>query len=175
MIQTDGWKDLRMALVASASGPAAPAATVFGPTGVIKQLAFAVNDSVYVAAHVDHDILPGSLMYPHVHWSTNGTSINTVKWQLTYVTAKGHDQEAFPADTVLTLEEAASGTAWQHMVTEDPTGFTALEVDSLFICELKRITNGGVENADTVFGLFADLHYEVLGFATPNRTPNFYT
>lgn len=171
----NGWKDLRMALVASAAGGGTPTLTAFGPTGTIKQLAFSVNDSVYVAAHIDHDILPGSIMYPHMHWTTNGVSTNTVKWQITYTTAAGHNQANFPADTVVTVEEAAAGTAWRHMVTEDPTGFAALEVDSLIVAEIKRITNGGTENTDTVFGLFADLHYQVLGFATPNRVPNFYT
>lgn len=175
MIQTDGWKDLRMALVAAATGGGSPTLAAFGPTGTIKQLSFGVGDSVYVGAHVDHDILPGSIMYPHMHWTTNGTDVNSVKWEFRYTAAKGHDQEAFPADVVISLEEAASGTAWQHMVTEDATGFAALEVDSLIIAEVKRVTNGGTDNTDTVFGLFADLHYEVLGFATPNRVPNFYS
>lgn len=170
-----GWRDLRCALVAAATGTGTPALTAFGTSGNIKQMAFGVGDSVYLAAHVDHDIKPGSTIYPHVHWTTNGTSTNTVKWELRYVTAKGHNQANFGADTVVNLEEAAQGTAWRHMVTEDATGFTAPEVDSVIIMELKRVTNGGTENADTVFGLFVDFHYESDRNATLNRAPDFYS
>jgi hypothetical protein len=170
-----GWRDLEMAVTGAASGGAAPTATVFGPTGNIKQSAFAVNDSVYLSAHVPHDIKPGSTMYVHVHWSTNGTDLNTVKWQLAIINAKGHNQANFNADAVLTLEEAAHGTAWRHMITEDAVGITALEVDSLILVELKRITNGGVNNGDAVFGLYVDFHYESQQYATPKRVPDFYT
>ena len=174
-LQLYGWRDLRMALVASATGGGTPSLAAFGTTANIKELSFGVGDSVYVAGHIDHDIKVGSTMYPHVHWSTNGTDANIVKWEFSYITADGHDQANFGADTVITVEESAAGTAWRHMITEHATGFTAPEVDALFIAELKRVTNGGTENTDTVFGLFMDLHYEVQQYATPNRTPNFYT
>ena len=164
-----------MALVGTASAVAAPTLTVFGPTGNIKQLAFAVNDAVYVAGHVDHDVIAGRTCYPHVHWATNGTNAQPVKWQISYTFAAGHDQANFPADTIVTVEEAANGTAWRHMVTEHAVGFAMPEVDSLFIAELKRVANGGTDNTDTVYGLFMDLHYEVGQFATPSRLPPFYT
>lgn len=174
-VQTYGWKDLRMSLVASATGAGTPGLAVFGTTGNIKQLSFSVGDSVYIAGHIDHDVIEGATTYPHVHWSTSGTSTNTVKWQISYLTATGHNQDNFGADTVITVEEAAQGTAWRHMITEHATGFAMPEIDSLFIAELKRITNGGTENTDTVFGLFVDLHYEVGQYATPSRSPDFYT
>lgn len=169
-----GWRDYRAALTGQAAGPAAPTLTAFGPTGTIKQLAFAVGDSVYVAVHVDHDVKTGSTMYPHVHWSTNGTNTAEVKWQLTYTMAEGHDQANFPAEQVLSVQEAAAGTAWRHMVTEHASGFTAPEPDTLILIEVERITNGGTDNTDVVFGLFVDLHYETQQYATPSRTPDFY-
>lgn len=170
-----GWKDLRMQVTTENTGTGAPAAAAFGPTGNIKQVSFGIGDSVYLAGHVDHDIKPGSTAYMHVHWSINSTSVQPVKWQLSYVTAPGHNQGNFGADTVITLQEAGPGSAWRHMVTEDPVGFTIPEVDSLIILELKRITNGGIDNPNTIFGLFVDVHYEVGQYATPNRLPNFYT
>jgi len=169
-----GWKDLEMSIVGSSPGVSAPVLAVFGPTGNIKQLKFIVGNSVYLAGHVEHDIKVGSTMYPHVHWTTNGTSTNTVKWEISYVAAAGHNQANFPVDAVITVEEAAQGTAWRHMITEDPVGFPALEIDSIFIAELKRITNGGSENTDDVFGLYMDLHYESQQYGTPGRTPDFY-
>lgn len=174
-VPLEGWRDLRMALVAAATGAGAPASAAFGPTGGVKQLSFGVGDSVYVAGHVDHDVKVGSTFYPHMHWAVSGTDTASVRWQITYTTAKGHNQESFGADTVVYLEEAAQGTAWRHMVTEDSVGFPALEVDSLFVAEIKRISNGGVDNANTVFGLFMDIHYEVQQYATPSRVPDFYS
>jgi hypothetical protein len=174
-VPLEGWRDLRMALVASATGSGAPAIAAFGPSANIKQLAFGINDSVYVAGHIDHDIKVGSTCYMHVHWSTNGTNVQPVKWQMSYITAAGHNQANFGSDTVITVEEAAQGTAWRHMITEDSVGFVIPEVDSLFACELKRITNGATDNSDTVFGLFMDIHYQTQQYATPSRTPDFYT
>ena len=171
-----GWRDLRSAITAAdIPASSAPTPTAFGPTGSLKRYAFAVNDYVGLDFHVDHDYWPGSTAYIHVHWTTNGTSTNTVKWQLTYTIAKGHNQANFGTDTVITLEEAAAGTAWRHMVTEDATGFSLIEPDTLLHVDLKRITNGGTENTDAVFGLFVDIHYQTMQYATPYRTPNFYT
>jgi hypothetical protein len=165
-----------MSLVAAAVGGGTPALANFGPSasGAIKQLAFGVGDSVYIGGHVDHDYLPGSLAYPHVHWATNGTNVQPVRWQMTMTLAKGHNQEAFTTDLIVNVEEAGSGIAWQHMVTEDTGGLSLLEPDTLVLMELERITNGGTDNADTVFGLFVDFHYQTQQAATPNRLPNFY-
>jgi len=171
----DGWKDLRASLVGAGLGVAAPSLTAFGPSGTIKQLSFGVLDEVYVGLHWDHDVMPGTTAYVHVHWTTDGTSTNTVKWELKLSTAAGHNTANFPADTTIALEEAAQGTAWRHMITEDTVGFTIPEIDSLTFIRLKRVTNGGTNNTDTVFGLFLDIHYQSGPYyGTPYRSPNFY-
>lgn len=173
-IQTYGWSDLRMAVTAVAIGSGAPALRAFGPTGNIKQLRFGVGDSVYLAAHFSHDILQGATVFPHIHWTTDGTNVNSVKWELNYAWAEGYDTDNFPAETTVNLEEAAAGTAWRHMITEDDAGFVTPDIDTILVCELKRVTNGGVENSDQIFGLFVDIHYQVGQIATPNRSPNFW-
>ncbi len=171
-----GWRDLRCPVV-TGKLPAVnfPSLAAFGPTGTIEMLSFAVGERVFLAAHIDHDIKVGVNVLPHVHWATDGTDTAVVKWQLTYTLAKGHNQAAFPAETVITVEEAGSGTAWQHMITEHATGFDPIEPDVLVLMELERVTNGGVDNADAVFGLFVDFHYQVGMNATPSRTPDFYS
>jgi len=170
-----GWKDLRMAMLSGRLGTVNfPNLASFGPTGVIEQLAFDVGDLVYVAGHVDHDIRKDSMMHPHVHWTTDGTNVQSVKWQITYSGAARENQEAFPTDTIVSVEEAATGVAWSHMVTEDVIGFAALPIDALWIAEIKRVSNGATNNTDTVFGMFVDLHYEVQQFATPFKEPPFY-
>lgn len=167
-----GWKDLRMSVAGAATGAGTPTLAAFGPTGNIKQMSFGVGDSVYLAAHVNHDAWVGSTCHFDVHWSTNGTNIQPVKWQINWIQAAGTAN--FGTEGILELQEAAHGTAWRHMITEDPTGQALPDIDSLILCELKRVTNGGTENADTVFGLFVDIHYQVQQFATPYRSPNFH-
>lgn len=173
------WFDLLTSINTGKVGAAnAPSWTAVGPTGTNYAWAFAVNDYIQLPGfHINHDIKRGSKVYPHVHWTTNGTSTNTVKWELSYTIAKGHNQEAFPADTVINVEQAGSGTAWQHMISEsaDVDAFDAPEVDSIVLMRLRRVTNGGTDNADTVFGLFVDLHYQMERTGTLNKSPDFYT
>lgn len=173
--QIYGWQDNLTALTAAATGAGTPSLQAFGPTGNIKQRRFAVGDSVYLSCHWTHELKPGGRAYPHVHWSSDGTDTAQVWWQVSYITAAGFNQAAFGADTVVTLKEAGSGTAWQHMVIEDAVGILTPEVDSVTLMELKRVTNGGVDNADQIFGLFVDWHYQVGPyFGTAQRTPPFY-
>jgi len=177
MIQIYGWRDLKLATIGAAAGAGTPSLANFGATGggAIKQMSFGIGDSIYLSGHIEHDYLIGSTVFPHVHWSTNGTNVNTVKWQITCIIAKSHDQDNFGNDVIITVEEAAAGTAWRHMLTEDTVGFDALEPDALWLIELKRISNGGTDNTDVVFGLYADFHYQTMQYSSPNRTPNFYT
>ena len=172
-----GWRDLRAPLIgAKQGGISDPALDIFGPSGGIKQYKFVVGNEVFLAFHIDHDIKQGSTVYPHVHWASDGVSTNTVKWELEYTIAAREDPSvAFPAPTTITVEAAATATAWAHEVTEHGVGFTAPVVDSLIVMHVKRITNGGTDNTDAIFGLFVDLHYEAQQYGTPSRVPDFYT
>lgn len=171
---TGGFKDLISVLSATATGPAAPTLKLFGPTQKAKQYAFNVGDSVYVAGHMNHDGSINTTAFTHVHWSTSGTDANSVKWEVSCTTAAGHNTANFGADLVVTVEEAAHGTAWRHMITEDVTGHPIYDPDTAVIMTLTRITNGATDNADDVFGLFLDEHFVSDRQATKNRTPNFY-
>lgn len=173
-IQAYGWRDMRMIVSGAASGSGTPTPTAFGPSGNIKQTAFGVGDSVYLTVPVDHDAWVGAMAYPRICWSTNGVSVNSVKWEMRYIYAAGYNTANFGADVLITFEEAAAGTAWRHMTTQN-TGFVLPQINSMVICELKRVTNGGSENADTVFGLYLGIHYPTSQLATKNRTPNFFT
>jgi hypothetical protein len=135
------------------------------------------EDECWLTYHVPHDWVPNSDFHFHAHWTTNGTSTNTVKWEVSYTYAKGFNQEAFnTTGTTINLEEAASGTAYQHMVTESSalTGATITEPDGLLLVYLKRVSNGGSNNADTVYLLEADFHYKSNGLGTVSKAPNFY-
>lgn len=173
-----GWRDL-LGPLSSAKIPAssAPSWSAFGPSGGLYAYSFAVNDQLFVTYHIDHDMKQGATMYPHMHWSTDGTDTNTVKWEIEYSIASRDDDtpDTFPAPTIVNLEAAAPGTAWSHIVTEDATGVSTPEVDSLVMVKIKRVTNGGTENTDTVYGLTMDWHYPTDRYATKNRAPDFYT
>jgi hypothetical protein len=172
------WKDL-VAPMGSAGVPSASAPTkrAFGPSGLREEYDFSINDYAFPDPfHINHDIEPGNKAYPHVHWSTNGTDTNTVKWEMQIMRALGHGQAAFAAPTTVYVEQAASGTAWQHMVAEvsDGDALTLVEPDELVLIVLRRVTNGGTNNTDQVFGLQVDLHYESTLVGTQNKAPDFY-
>lgn len=169
-----GWRDLRAFVTALPSGSTAPSLASFGPSGIVQMYAFNLNDLTYLALHVDHDIKLGSTCYLHVHWSTSGTSTNSVVWEINYTIASGHNQSNYGINTTITLTGIPHGTAWRHMITEDSVGFPAPEPDSLILMRLRRISNGGSNNTNSVFGLFVDLHHEIQLPATPNRTPPFF-
>lgn len=173
-IKSEGWKDNFANLTAAATGAGAPALAAFGPSGVVKQREFGIGDSVYVVWHMDHDVRPGSLAHMHVHWSSNGTSTGLVRWEINYTFAKGHQQANFPADSQVRIEQAGAGTAWRHMIAEDQTGFIIPEVDSLIIAEVKRIAPTTGSNANQIFGLFVDIHYQSDRDTTVGKAPPFY-
>lgn len=170
---TSGWRDLISPLDSvKLAGISDPTFAAFGPSGGLKAWSFANGNEVFMFAHTRHDTKPGSTAYPHIHWTTNGTSTAQVDWQLELAYANGHDQDNFPASSTINFAQNASGTAWRHMITEDATGITLDEPDAIIVMRLQR---SSATNADAVFGLAVDLHYEVDRLCTKNRAPDFYT
>lgn len=174
-----GWRDLIAPIFGAPGGAAAPILTNFQSAGTLQrqEYAFALNDYVWLAPfHVNHDVKPNGAAYIHCHWTTNGTSTATVKWEFHIQRALGHNQANFGAPTSISKEQAAAGTAYRHMIAEVAIGdiLTLTEPDELILVSLKRVTNGGTDNVDTVFGLTVDFHYETDRGATLNRAPNFY-
>lgn len=174
LLHVDGeWQDNTAALSSGKSPAAAPTMAAFGPDGATEQLQFAVGDIVYLNFHILHDIKRNSKIYPHVHWASSGTTTGDVTWEITYVTAKGHNQEAFGSGTSFQITQANSATAWQHQISEasDAQAFDAIEVDGVVLVKVELIANGSGGN---VFGLFADLHYQMERLGTKNKAPDFY-
>lgn len=173
-----GWKDNVMPMHTVGVPVAnAPAMTAFGPSGLREEYAFDLNDYAFIPSfHINHDISAGLKAYLHVHWTTNGTQLHAVRWEMQILRALGHNQAAFNTVTTITLEQAASGTAWQHMIAEVPLAdaLTLVEPDELILVTIKRITNGATDNSNAVFGLCADLHYQSDRQSTLNKAPDFY-
>lgn len=132
---------------------------------------------------MNHDIKADgtSKAYLHVHLATSGTSVATVKWEFHVqralrIASPAVSAMVFGAPEVYAVESAPSGTAWQHFVTEvsDLQALTLTSPDELILVSLRRVTNGGTDNVNTVFGLMVDMHYEIERDATPNKAAPFW-
>lgn len=139
--------------------------------------ATALNE-VWISFHINHEYAPGTVIYPHIHWSTAGTNTGVVRWGIEYTVAKCYDQEAFPASSTIYLEQAASAVPYQHQIVEvdlaNTIPTTHLETDAVI---LMRVFRDGAHANDTctdpAFGLFCDLHFQKRAFSTPNKNYPF--
>lgn len=170
------WDDNTADLATGSIAAGAPTLTVVNG-GPYKGYAFSVGDTVQASFHIKHDVKVGSTFYPHVHWTTDGTNAGTLTWRISYQIAAGHNQASFPTATQLDLTATASGTAWQHMITEctDAQSIDMPEVDSLILLTVELDAASGFGTpADDIFGLYVDLHYQKDRFGTLNKAPDFY-
>jgi len=183
------WEDMLAPLSNSQPRGTAPTLSVFGATSITQQYEFSRGDGVQVGFHVPHDVKPGSKMYPHVHWSTDGTAATSgvsdvVEWVIDYEYAKGHQQESFGNAGQIILTQSVynsvtgsgpSPTAWHHYITEasDAQALTMPEVDSLILMKISRGSSSDTYtnlNGGHVFALFVDIHYQKDRLGTPGKT-----
>ena len=172
-----GWKDLvsSLSIEGLANNPAVY--KPFGPSGNRAELAFEVGQRAYCKPfHINHDILVGGRALVHVHWSTDGVDTAPVRWEFEISRALGHQQAYFSGESLLYVEQAGWPGAWRHMIAEVDIAdaLTLTEPDELILVTLRRVSNGGVENANNVYATIVDLHYEADRDSTPNRMPDFY-
>ena len=175
-----GWRDLVGDINIKGTGANDPSWANFRNGIYAYSFSASAMKEVWIVYHIDHDYKEGSSIYLHTHWSTTGTNTGVVRWGFEYTAAKGHGQEAFGATTTVYKDLAASGTAYQHMISEIAVGdvipSTHLEPDSLI---LVRIFRDAADVADTctdaAFLLTADCHYQTDHENTKNKAPNFYT
>jgi hypothetical protein len=171
-----GWRDITAPIEVRGTGGTDPDWVAINGTA-FWAYRFALNDKVWMTFHMPHDYVPDTDIHFHAHWLTDGTDVNSVKWQWEYAFAQGFNQAAFPfaSPGTATAEQAGPGVQYQHMVTET-TGITIanLEIDGMVHVVLTRITNGGTDNTDDVFLLTSDIHYQSTNMATLNKAPSFY-
>ena len=171
-----GWRDILGTITTRGVGATDPAWAAIGGS-VMSAYQFALNDVCWISYHLPHDYALGTDVHFHVHWLADGTDANTVKWQFDYMYADGHDQQAFPvASLSQTTAEQASDTQYKHMVTESAAvTISSMEPDGIIYVKTTRIANGATDNADGIFVLQMDVHYQSTNMSTKNRAPNFYT
>lgn len=178
-LHRDVWKDLTVQLSQASAKNAANDPTWAVLVGGIYAWSFpaGADKELFLAFHINHDIKPGSLMYPHVHWSPGNNNTGVCRWVLEYTVAKGHGQEVFGATNTIVLEQAGSGTPLMHQIieTDENNAIVAPEVDSLIIMRLAREGSHANDTlTDGAFGLTVDFHYQANATGTVNKAPDFY-
>jgi len=189
----EGWNDLLGQPGIKTIGVNDPTWNVY--RGTIRQYQFsqANMNELWFTYHIQHDYKPGSDLFLHVHWSQNtvdtgGTAgaPGNAKWYFDATYAKGHNQAAFPAPITTSVVGTASGTQYQHMLTEVQLSAatpTASQLDSDLIepdgVILLRLYRDPTDVADTLnqapFLHFCDIHYQTDRVNTKNKAPNFYS
>ena len=170
-----GWRDMIADLSSAPQGAGRPSWTSYRD-GLSANL-FAKGDSVYITFHPNHDVIPGELFYPHIHWSTNSTTATgTVVWGIEYSIAEGHDTDAFPASSTIYLTYTfTENKQYQHFISEasDAQAIVMPDVDSLIMMRIFRYNDASDTFAGNVFGLTADIHYRAGQMFTKGKRPNF--
>lgn len=178
-----GWADIVSELIIRDSA-LSPISTPY--VGGIYLWQFPADDvrEAFANFHIPHPWRPGTMIYPHMHFTTASNAAGVVRWAFEYTWARRHDssgQLKFPASQTIFVEFAIpANSANTHFVCEAPQNGgidgTGLEVDSMI---LMRVYRDGTHINDTfpdaVLGITADLHHEVDRHATPRRSPDFYT
>lgn len=180
-----GWKDLLGSIQARTTGAATIMPFAAYQSGIYQYQMDTVNREAHNEFHLPHDYLPGSDIYIHVHWSlaaAGGTGSATFTFDLMY--AKGYNQAAFPAAVTTTVTQAASGTAYQHMIAEviassaGGSGTTLnsslFEVDGLILVRT-RCTTLPTGTGGAPFIHYIDIHYQSTQLATLGRNVPFYS
>ena len=183
---TFGWRDLKGKVTQRNTGGSKPTHALY--RGTLRQYQFAVGKEEYFTYHIDHDHLPDSDIFLHVHWShisaaVNGGSI-TIEYEMSY--AKGFNQGAFIAPVGSTFLGIASTVQYQHILSEIQVSAAApnaaseidsndLEPDGIIEARVKILANNMTGAQPAPFIHEADIHYQSTSMGTKQKGPDFYT
>jgi hypothetical protein len=175
------WRDITGDITVRGSGASDPSFATYTGTALRQyQFSASTEQEVFIVFHIPHDIVPGSDIFLHVHWSNAAATPNTgnVVWGFDYAFAKGFNQEAFPALSTITVTQACPATRYQHNIAET-TGITIAsltEPDGLLLVRVYRKAADAADTCtDAVFLHTADIHYQSTGIGTKNKVNNFYS
>jgi len=140
---TFGFRDILGEVKIISPGANDPTLAVFRDS--LRQFSFsnAVMNEVFITYHIPHDYVPDSDCFIHTHWAQNVVDSGgpagvpgDVKWQFEVSYAKGHNQAAFPASFITSVTATASGTQYQHLISEvqlSAVSPSATQIDSNII------------------------------------------
>ncbi len=104
------------------------------------------TELVYIAQKMSHGWVPGSSLYPHVHWTKTSSAVGDVSWRLRYDIAQGGGIFNGAWTTLSEVTETVAGTPdndtdWEHLITTfgelDMTGYE--DTSTMLLFELARI------------------------------------
>lgn len=131
---------------------------------------FGDGDQGWFDIHMLHDYKAESKVYLHAHWGINvAGATGAGNWIFKYSPAKGYSQQAFPAETVVSVPIVPNGTQYMHQIdefTELQSFNTNLEVDSLILCAIE-LDIGTLSEDPFLFQV--DMHVEVDGRLTNEK------
>lgn len=187
---TFGWKDIIGSVEPKGSGAGTPTRTIYNG-GTLAGLAFTTNDLCDFVYHIPHDIVPGSDLYWHVHWSHNGTAISGNAVFTAYFSyALGFNQANFTAEKNQAITyntvDVTTTPRYRHRVDEmqiSTNGGAADKLDSAAVSEpdglvllTLKLTTLPTITGGNLFVHTCDIHYQSNGgLGTKNKAPNFYT
>jgi hypothetical protein len=160
------WDDLPpVPIIGARLGATAPTLTTF--ISDIQQYTFdASDDFVIGATEITHGWKEGTVIYPHIHWATNGLEATAkgVQWQLKYCI--GDSAEAFSSQVTCVIDATipANTTDRTHYVSNfAPTINGAnYRIGAYIVWRLARIatTHANGEPAANPFALAVGFHVE---------------
>lgn len=176
-----GWRDMICGLE-TRSGPTQPVLQNFRNGIYLYGFSPDIMQEAFVTAHIDHDYLIGSELFPHMHWSTDTTNIGTVRWGMEYTWARRSDDTGtteFAPTTTIYVEQSAQNVAYRHYVSQPTVGNgipgTGINIDTVLLIRVFRdATHENDTYPDPVYGITFDLHYQCERYSTPNKDPNFF-
>lgn len=193
MRAAEGWKDNKASLSTAKVGGGAgssPSWAAMGASGIYGwQFANNALNECWINFHLTHDLqhyyikedgtqAAGPLLFPHVHWSPDGTDTGTARFGIEYTYAQGYGVDAFSATTTtIYLEQASDGTQYGHFIAETTEAEALVdatfETDGLLLC---RVFRDGAHANDTLTDgtwiWFVDFHYLSDGKETQERNRN---
>ena len=181
------WRDLKGKVTQRNIGGSKPTHAIYRDT--LRQFQFAAGKEEYFTYHIDHDHVPDSDIFLHVHWSHAGDDVSggtiTIEYEISYT--KGFNQGAFGASVSTTFTGTASTTQYQHILSEIQVSAASpsanqidsndLEPDGIIEARIKITSNDITVNAGGVPDPFiheVDIHYQSTSVGTKERDPDFY-
>jgi len=184
------WKDLFGIIRPDTGGANSPTLAAYRG-GLCREFFYGVNDKLDMDYHINHDYVPNSDMYIHLHWGHNGTAISgSFIVNFTYSYSKGHNQATFAAEKQITMSyvtvDITTTPQYIHRIDEtqlstvggsgtlldtsliEPDGVITM---NMTVTEIPTITGGTQVKP---FICFADIHYQSTNIGTKQKTPNFY-
>lgn len=160
LVYLDGeWDDSQqMAIALRDVGANVPALTQYGTSGIYMPL-FDINDLLVFSIQLPHGYQEGTSVWPHVHWIADAIDANTVKWEIDYQWLNPTVDVIAAAPTSVYAEAAPAAAGVTYVTSTTEVTKAAAKISSLFMGNIRRITNGGTDATANIYLAFFDIHF----------------